>query len=492
MLPMKIIKLSSNAIKSGQLLPLLWFFVSLLFAVLAGSILFNSALIGSLSSTIINIGLDPLRAQLTAALIMAAGTALIGTLLGQRKPGAILGTGIVFWFSYLADFIALEQRPVYDPGGRIEPLNNAALLHTSLVIIALGLLSAFIGSAVGSALAETLLMPPYRLIRFAWQRMITRPRQSGVRELPLTALSSRSTLSLPTMIFQWLGIALMIVLLVLASGSGDLFLFSPDVGLHILPRYRAQGTLVDGTLISKALGGQKRSFIVYLPPSYNTPQGRTKRYPVLYLLHGTPGRPVDWLNGGQASQSTNTLIATGKIPELLLVIPDGNGRPGATPEWGNSYDRRQLLENFVATDLVQYVDQRYRTIPDAAHRAIAGLSMGGFGAMNIAIHHPDIFGTTISLGGYYRAEGNVWGKSPAYRQANSPAYTILNTPQAARLHIYLGAATKDQPYYNDTKQFAQELTKLRIPYRFDLQIGYHSWHVWQVQIYNALTWLKWS
>ena len=58
--------------------------------------------------------------------------------------------------------------------------------------------------------------------------------------------------------------------------------------------------------------------------------------------------------------------------------------------------------------------------------------------------------------------------------------------------MYLGAATKDQPYYTYTRQFAQMLDKLHIPYHFDLEKGYHSWRVWQTQMYKALSWLQWE
>ncbi|HEV2663163.1 MAG TPA: alpha/beta hydrolase-fold protein, partial [Ktedonobacteraceae bacterium] len=165
--------------------------------------------------------------------------------------------------------------------------------------------------------------------------------------------------------------------------------------------------------------------------------------------------------------------------------------PGATSEWADSFDHRQLIETYVTRDLVRYVDQHYRTIPNAAHRVIGGLSMGGFGAMNIAVHHPDIFGTVISLGGYYFAEGAIWGHNTAYMQKNSPALTLPKNKAVWKLHIYLGAATKDQPYYRDTVNFMHQLSKLHIPYQFDLQTGYHSWRVWQVQMYNAMLWLKW-
>jgi S-formylglutathione hydrolase FrmB len=118
--------------------------------------------------------------------------------------------------------------------------------------------------------------------------------------------------------------------------------------------------------------------------------------------------------------------------------------------------------------------------------------MGGFGAMNIAVHHPTIFGTVISLGGYYRAEGAIWGHNAAYMQQNSPLNVLPHDRSAWKLHMYIGAATKDQPYYKDAQQFIQVLHKLHIPYHFDLQNGYHSWRVWQVQMYNALGWIKWG
>jgi enterochelin esterase-like enzyme len=298
-----------------------------------------------------------------------------------------------------------------------------------------------------------------------------------------------------TTLGSWLGAITMVLLLVLASSSSDLFVFSPDIGLHTLPLpliHHKGSTIVQDEVVSPALGGQRKAFLVYLPPSYNTPSGKTKRYPTLYLLHGSPGNYRDWFTGGKADQSADTLIALGKIPELILILPDGNGRPGGASEWGNSFDQRQLIETYVAVDLVKYVDQKYRTIPEAAYRGIGGLSMGGFGAMNIATHHPDVFGSVISLGGYYRAEGSVWGNNASYKRENSPLDLLPTEKQAWRLHMYIGGATNDQPYYNDARQFVQKLVKLHISYRLDVQNGFHSWKVWQTQIYNALLWLHWG
>jgi S-formylglutathione hydrolase FrmB len=494
---MKMLKLFSPGTHTArQVRFFLLFFVSLFATLLGGGYFFRDDIVTGISSVIINIGLDPQRTQLVVALLMTAAAALFGGLLGRRKFGTLVGASIVFWFGYLASFIQAELLPVHDAGGHLKPLDSQALVNTSLMMMGLALLCAFIGAAVGIALAEVVLDPWYTLLRAIW-RYFAR-RRPGWQEATQSEMVTRMNapeLSRGEKIFgaigQWLGVGAVITLLVLSSNSGDLFIFAPDNGIHISP-VSIHGTLVSGTLVSSALRGQHKNFLVYLPPSYTTPQGRTKRYPVLYLLHGSPGTDIDWTTGGKANESADTLIATKEIPELIMVFPDGNGRPKVTSEWANSFDHRQLIETYVVNDLVQYVDQHYRTIPDPAHRAIGGLSMGGFGAMNIAEQHPNVFGSVISLGGYYKAEGGIWGKNAAYMRVNSPLLTFPKNKAAWKLHIYLGAATKDQPYYNDTKVFMSMLRSLHVPYRFDLENGYHRWRVWELQMYNALHWLKWA
>ncbi|GAC1617228.1 MAG: hypothetical protein NVS4B9_07080 [Ktedonobacteraceae bacterium] len=476
---------------------MLWFLVSLLIALLSGMVLFAGSSIEGLSTVIINIGLDPQRAQFIAALLLTLGTALISAMLSRRRTGALLGAVLIFSLKYLYGFVVLQLKPVLDPGGHLEPLNGGALVHNVVIMLALGLFGAFMGSAVGVAFAEAALDPPYKLIYSLWQRLILK-RSSNVSPLIESLQDAPVSVTMLTYISRWLLAGVMIATVVLAANSGDLFIFSPDVNVHAKPQFRdtngqvLASTVVPDNLISPALKDQRRAFVVYLPPSYNTAEGKKRHYPTLYLLHGTPGKVIDWVTGGKANESADALIATHRIPELIMVMPDGNGRPGQTPEWGNSADQQQMMENYVALDLVRYVDQHYHTIQKPEYRAIGGLSEGGFGAMNIAIHHPDIFGTAIALGGYYRAEGSVWGKNTAYRQANSPIYTIQSVQQAWKLHLFLGSATKDQPYYRDTLEFMQQLDKLHIPYHFDLEQGYHSWRVWQDQMYKAIEWISWD
>jgi enterochelin esterase-like enzyme len=483
---------------------ILLFLISLIMALLSGLLLFNTAVLSNVSSSIINVGLDPLRAQLVTALLLTLATALSGAVFGRRKLGSILGAWIVFSLAYLNGFTQLQAQPTYDPGGLLQPLDIGALVHTSITMTALALLSAFIGAAIGIALSEVLLDPLFHLVRSLWYRYSHKHEET---EQVYGTTSNTDTAF--TTVGAWLIAIAMIVLIVLASGATELFMYSPDYGLHTVPHIVKPaitptgtitaietipvfGTIVTDSLVSPSLGGQRRTIDVYLPPTYKTHTGQNKRYPVLYLLHGSPGQAHDWFTAGKANQSADTLIELGKISELIMVLPDGNGQAGATSEWANSFDQRQLIESYVVNDVVKYIDAKYRTIPDAANRAIGGLSMGGFGAMNIAIRHPDIFGSVISLGGYYHAEGSIWGNNTAYMQQNSPADVLPTHKQAWKLRFFLGAGTQDQPYYSDTQQFAQELDGLHIPYHLDVRQGYHSWAIWQTQMYIALRWLHWG
>src|SRR5438270_10118432 len=152
-------------------------------------------MMGGLVAMIIGIGLDPLRAQLIAALLLTGWAALVGAACGRYKGGAMVGGGIAFWLGYLANFLQLEQRPVYDPAGNLEVLNEGALIHTAAVMLALGLLSGFLGAAVGVALGEVLLDPLYRLLALIWRRLAhpgdsrtpRRPRTTGQDAAPTRA-----------------------------------------------------------------------------------------------------------------------------------------------------------------------------------------------------------------------------------------------------------------------------------------------------------------
>src|SRR5207237_4547323 len=106
----------------------------------------------------------------------------------------------------------------------------------------------------------------------------------------------------------------------------------------------------------------------------------------------------------------------------ILVRPFGSTGTFTDKEWANGIRPHEGWETFVARDLVQAIDSTYRTIPDGAHRALAGLSEGGYGALNIGLHHPGEFGILESWSGYERAEDlkPIFGGYSRHLDRNSP------------------------------------------------------------------------
>ncbi|HEV2237453.1 MAG TPA: alpha/beta hydrolase-fold protein, partial [Ktedonobacterales bacterium] len=355
-------------------------------------------------------------------------------------------------------------------------------------------------AAVGAALGEALgrLVTPPR-VGLAWP-LLARLR-SPARGAPGTAAGGPARLS-PWRAALSLG-ALALVLLSLVAGGqalGAFLLYGVSTQLYEAPVLVQQahptvGTVRDDAYVSAALGGRSRPFRIYLPPSYGLDAQR--RYPALYLLHGAPGTYRDWFIAGHAATTADALVAAQLIHETIIVAADGNGPIYKVSAWANSYDGRQRMEDAIASDLVRYVDARYRTRADAGDRAIGGLSEGGYGAVNIALHHPDIFGAAVSLSGFFRADRNpVFGDGPAsvpYRILNSPAdyvQTAAGQSAARRLRFILGAGTADGVYYTGTTAFARQLTVLGVEAHYMESPGGHSWKLWEQQLADALRQLE--
>lgn len=165
------------------------------------------------------------------------------------------------------------------------------------------------------------------------------------------------------------------------------------------PPVSAAGTLVLDTVRSPALRGNllgdspAREVRVYLPRGYAASPGR--RYPVVYLLHGFDGDPTQWTERMAVPRAMDSLTASGALREMIVVMPDAKNAYGGS-FYANS-PAAGRWEDFVARDLVRHVDARYRTLPRAESRGIAGWSMGGYGALHLAARHPEVFGAVYAL-----------------------------------------------------------------------------------------------
>jgi enterochelin esterase-like enzyme len=161
-----------------------------------------------------------------------------------------------------------------------------------------------------------------------------------------------------------------------------------------------QGTVehikVHGQALEGNLEGDSpdRDVTVYLPPSYATE--RARRYPVIYLLHGYGGTDGNW-TGRQLNlpEIADKLFAARTVREMIVVMPNA-----FSLHKGSMYSNSVTTgdwETYVARDLVVYVDGHYRTIPERPSRGLAGASMGGYGAVRIAMKRPDVFSSLYIL-----------------------------------------------------------------------------------------------
>jgi enterochelin esterase-like enzyme len=183
------------------------------------------------------------------------------------------------------------------------------------------------------------------------------------------------------------------------------------------------GAIVNDEIHAAALEGNlvgdspKRSVLVYLPPDYE--RQKKMRYPVIYLLHGFSRKGnLTWIESKYINvEIINRLIAEKKISPMIIVMPDGKNRYG-----GSMYTNSITTGNweaYIVRDLVAYIDKKYRTLPNAESRGIAGHSMGGYGAIKLAMKNPDVFAA------FYGTSScclNIFpGKNPTSKQMEEAA-----------------------------------------------------------------------
>jgi enterochelin esterase-like enzyme len=238
---------------------------------------------------------------------------------------------------------------------------------------------------------------------------------------------------------------------------------------------------------SPALGGLRQQVVVYLPPGYAAQPHR--RYPVLYLLHGFPGKPLAFLETVRLGVVEDELVALHKAQPLILVMPFGSTGQFTDKEWVNGVGANQGWEAFVARDVVRAVDARYRTIRRGAARGIGGLSEGGYGAINIALHHPGEFGVVESWSGYERPDRirSIFGASLGLLARNDPLTAlpaVASRLRAAHTYFWIYSGRSDR-MRDQNALFADELARARIPHRFFEPSGGHNWALWRAQAVHA-------
>ena len=243
----------------------------------------------------------------------------------------------------------------------------------------------------------------------------------------------------------------------------------------------APGTTERLLIASPALGGRKQEAYVYLPSGYARHPRR--RYPVLYLLHGFPGRPLAFLETVQMGIVDDALTAKRRAQPLILVMPFGSTSTFTDEEWVDGVRAGNRWGTFVARDLVRAVDAHYRTIASARGRAIAGLSEGGYGAVDIALRHPREFSVVESWSGYERPDKirSIFGSNLRVLAENDPRLLLPRVAPVLRkrdTYFWFYSGSTD-PMRKQNTAFARELGRARVPHRYFEVYGGHNWALWR-------------
>jgi len=179
-------------------------------------------------------------------------------------------------------------------------------------------------------------------------------------------------------------------------------------------------------------------------------------------------------------------VATDRLHPTLIVVPDGNGSISSDAEWGDN-PNGNAVETWLTTRVVPAIDAHYPTL-GSKFRGISGYSSGGFGAVNLAFHHPEMFSWAASWSGYFEARRDIFRTSS---DANSPSQTARHLSSSQRMPVYIGAGSDDRYFLDSSTRFNQQLKSLGWPeLRSDVVPGGHSPEAWRDQMTRSFLWLE--
>jgi acetyl esterase/lipase len=250
----------------------------------------------------------------------------------------------------------------------------------------------------------------------------------------------------------------------------------PPQGFRELSRGPAGGAIWRGPI-----PGAKRSSMIYVPPGYSS----SRRYPVVYLLPGMPGSPWSYVRSLSLAAVADTLIARHRTRPFVAVVPVAGPSGHYDGEWSGPW------EDYLVRRVIPWVDAHLAVSHDAT---IAGLSAGGFGAVDVALRHPTLFRRVEAWGGYFAPfrDGPLRHATPAALAAHDPtrlARTDAPLLRRAGVRIFLssgpghGRVTKAA-----TIRFARLLRTLRLPYRLELLREKRG--EWERQLVDGLLWAE--
>ncbi len=288
------------------------------------------------------------------------------------------------------------------------------------------------------------------------------------------------------------------ILLAAAAGTALLSAQTP-------PASFAPGQVREGLALKSAVMGKSIAYAVYLPPGYATSE---RRYPVVYLLHGYSDDESGWVQFGEIMEAADRAIAERRIPPMIIVMPDG----GVT--WYiNDFEGKAKFDDFFVKEFIPHIDTTFRTRPKKEFRGIAGLSMGGWGALTNALRHRDLFTACVAFSAavwteeemaktpadrYDRMFGPLFGPRPEGKPAEAflkvnPLSLAASLPveEMKKVRFYIDCGDDDF-LITGNMALHQTMLERKIPHEFRVRDGGHTWSYWRTGIIDGLDFIAQS
>jgi len=288
------------------------------------------------------------------------------------------------------------------------------------------------------------------------------------------------------------------------AGLFRLFLTIIFVSLVSVLQGQSKGKILENKEIQSAILGKSVKYSVYLPDDYETSQ---RKYPVVYLLHGLGGNSSSWLQEGEIKSYVDDAIESGTIPPMIIIMPDAE-----RTYYINSFDGKVMYEDFFIRELIPGIEKIFRVRTEKKYRAVAGLSMGGYGAFYYALRYPDLFSAAAPLSAAVRNDSaymkqtdevyaerfaKVFGPvekggnrfTPFYR-SHSIIDIVKNTQgsEISKVRYWIDCGD-DDPLVEGNCQLNILLSDKKVPHEFRVRDGAHNYIYWRSGIIDALKYI---
>jgi len=260
--------------------------------------------------------------------------------------------------------------------------------------------------------------------------------------------------------------------------------------------------VAEGLKFRSEILGRDVAYAVYVPPDYGL---SSRRYPVVYLLHGLTDDESGWIQFGEIGEAADRAIADREIPPMIIVMPDG----GAT-FYINDAAGQVRWEDMFIQEFIPLVDATYRTRPKREFRGLAGLSMGGWGTLVHAFRHPDLFAAGAAFSAAAWQDEDVLGMKPdnwdklfgplfgavgrtgkdrltAHFRKYNPIDLAKTLPEDSlkKVRLYIDCGDDDFLIKANCALHGILLDR-KIPHEFRVRDGGHSWSYWRTGIVEGL------